>query len=192
MSSLNTKKLLLLSIFLSFAGWLSGQNVAIKTNLLYDATSTLNLGGEFALSRKWTLDLSGSLNPWTFKNDKKFRLWMAQPEARYWFCEKFNGHFVGFHAMGGQYNVGNVKLPFGILSDLKDNRYEGWYAGGGFVYGYQWIASRHWNFEAVIGLGYDYFGYDKYKCGKCGTKESSGHSNYFGVTKLAVSAIYLF
>lgn len=39
----------------------SAQKAAIKTNLLYDATTTFNLGAEFALSPKWTLDVSGKL-----------------------------------------------------------------------------------------------------------------------------------
>ena len=32
------------------------QKVALKSNLLYDATATMNLGLEFGLARKWTLD----------------------------------------------------------------------------------------------------------------------------------------
>ena len=187
------KAKILVGLFLIiFAANTSAQTVAVKTNLLYDATSTLNLGMEFGLARKWTLDVSGSLNPWKFKDDKKFRIWMVQPEARYWFCEKFNGHFVGFHAMGGQFNAGNIKMPFGLMKHLKDNRYEGWYAGGGLVYGYQWVVGRHWNFEAAVGVGYDYISYDKYKCGSCGSKEGSGHTNYVGITKVAIAAVYLF
>ena len=38
----------------------SAQKVAVKTNLLYDATSTINLGVEFALTPKWTLDVAGN------------------------------------------------------------------------------------------------------------------------------------
>ena len=33
------------------------QKVALKSNLLYDATTTMNLGLEFGLARKWTLDV---------------------------------------------------------------------------------------------------------------------------------------
>ena len=36
------------------------QEVAIKSNLLYDATATVNLGLEFRLAPKWTLDVSGN------------------------------------------------------------------------------------------------------------------------------------
>lgn len=50
---------------------LSSQTVAVKTNLLYDATTTINLEGEVKLAARWTLGLSGNYNPWTFSEDKK-------------------------------------------------------------------------------------------------------------------------
>ena len=37
------------------------QKVALKSNLLYDATTTMNLGLEFGLARKWTLKTSAPL-----------------------------------------------------------------------------------------------------------------------------------
>ena len=40
------------------------QKVALKSNLLYDATTTMNLGLEFGLARKWTLDVPVNYNPW--------------------------------------------------------------------------------------------------------------------------------
>ncbi len=177
---------------MALSGRADAQDVGIKTNLLYDATTTINLGAEVGLARKWTLDISGSLNPWKFKEDKKFRVWMAQPEVRYWFCERFNGHFIGGHLLGGQFDVSNVKLPFGLAKSVRDDRVQGWYVGAGVVYGYQWVLSKHWNFEAAIGVGYAYLDWEKYKCGKCGTKLESSHSNYIGLTKAALSIVYLF
>ena len=106
------RSLILLMLLVSIS--LSAQDLAVKTNLLYDATATVNLGVEVGLSPKWTLDLSGNYNGWTFNENKKWKHWMAQPEARYWFCERFNGHFLGAHLLGGQYNVGGIDLPFGI------------------------------------------------------------------------------
>ena len=55
------------------------QKAAVKTNLLYDATSTLNLGVEFGLARRWTLDVSGNYNPWTFSENRKMKHWLVQP-----------------------------------------------------------------------------------------------------------------
>ena len=167
------------------------QKVSVKTNLLYDATATVNLGAEFALSPRWTLDLSANYNGWTFSDNKKWKHWLAQPEARYWLCEAFNGHFVGAHLLGGQYNVGGIDLPFDIFSDLKTHRYEGWYAGAGFVYGYQWLLGRRWSLEAALGLGYVRAQYDRYDCPHCGEWRGSGKKNYVGVTKAAVSLIYV-
>ena len=35
------------------------QEVALKTNLFYDATATANLGAEVAVAPRWSIDLSG-------------------------------------------------------------------------------------------------------------------------------------
>ena len=146
---------LLFGLFLTLGA--KGQDFAIKTNLLYDATTTINLGVEAALSEKWTLDLSGNWNPWQFKENKKWKHWMAQPEIRYWTCHKFGGHFLALHLLGGQYNMGNIKnLPDFLgsnLSNLEKHRDEGWGAGAGIGYGYAWMLGKHWNLEAELGLG---------------------------------------
>ena len=91
------------------------QDVAIKTNLIGDALLNPNLAVEVGVAPKWTVELSGQWNAWTVGNDHRWKHWVVQPEARYWFCERFSGHFVAIHALGGQYNVGNIgikKLTF--------------------------------------------------------------------------------
>lgn len=189
------RNLLALALFAICGGTLShAQNVAVKTNVLYWATATPNIGIEATAGRKSTIQLFYGLNPWKQEggDQSSLRHWLLMPEYRYWFCESFNGWFVGAHLMGGQFNVSALKLPFGLFPDLKDHRYEGWYAGGGVTAGYQWVMSRHWNFEASIGLGYDYIKYEKFKCGTCGEKLKSSHTNYLGPTKAALSLIYIF
>ena len=184
-------------LFLMVGISLSAQNVAVKTNLLYDASTTINLGVEIGLSPKWTLDLSGNYNGWTFNENKKWKHWLAQPEARYWFCERFNGHFLGAHLLGGVYNVGNWNTDFTLLGtdfgQLKDHRHEGWLAGAGIAYGYHWILARHWSIEAEIGVGYIYTQADKYECPRCGDQlENNKPHHYFGPTKAAINLIYVF
>ena len=76
-------------VFLAMPRTSSAQNWNIKTNLLYDATATINLGLERSFAPKWSVDLSGNLNAWSI-NDHKWKHWMIQPEARYWFCEAFH------------------------------------------------------------------------------------------------------
>ena len=75
----------------------SAQSVAIKTNLLYDATTSINFGIETRVAPRWSLDISGNYNPWNMPNNAKLKHWMVQPEARYWFCEVLNGHFFAIH-----------------------------------------------------------------------------------------------
>ena len=167
------------------------QTVGIKSNIFYDAATTLNLGVEIAFDPKTTLDISGNYNPWKFANRKQFKHWLIQPEFRWWFCETFNGSFIGLHAIAGGYNIGGIKIPFKLYKGLGEHRYQGNMYGGGIAYGYQWILSSHWGIEASIGVGYMYIKYDRYPRGNCGNKLGNGHKNYFGPTKLALSFIYI-
>jgi opacity protein-like surface antigen len=164
----------------------NGQTVAVKTNLLYDATATVNLGLEVGVSSRWTLDLPVNYNPWDFGENRKIKHWMIQPEARYWLCQKFNGRFIGFHGHVGGFNIGGMKLI-----GIEDFRYEGTFYGGGVSYGYQWILNTHWSIEATIGLGYALIDYSKYNCEKCASKLGSDTHHYLGPTKAGVSLIYL-
>ena len=99
MLKMGNMKRILIFLMLLVSISLSAQDVAVKTNLLYDATTTINLGAEIGVAPKWTVDLSANYNGWTFNDNKKWKHWMAQPEVRYWFCERFNGHFLGAHLL---------------------------------------------------------------------------------------------
>lgn len=164
-----------------FTSKICGQDIALKTNTLIWATTTPNVGLEVALSPKYTLELAGAYNPWTFKDDKKMRFWLAQPELKYWFCEKFEGHFVGVHLHGAQYFGG-----------FDEKRYDGYLAGGGFTYGYDWILSPRWNLEAAIGIGYARLWYKESPRTPCEKCHEDKVKNYFGPTKAAISLIYTF
>ena len=173
-----------------------GQNVALKTNLLYDATLTANAGLELRLAPRWSFDLSGNYNGWSV-NDHKWKHWLVQPEARYWFCDCSAGHFLGVHLLGGEYNFGNLKNSISFLgtdySDLTDHRHQGWFAGAGVAYGYSYILGRHWNLELELGVGYVYTRYDVFNCDGCGRKidEDRPH-HYVGPTKAAINLVYQF
>jgi len=168
------------------------QHFALKNNLIYDATLTPNLSMEITMAKRITLDIGAGYNPFEFSKDRHFKHWLVQPELRFWFCEKFNGTFWGIHAHGGEYNVSKIDLPFDIFPNLKDNRYEGYFYGGGLSIGHQWVLGKHWNLEASIGGGYARIHYDKYPCAECGDKSDSGIHNYFGVTRATLSIVYIF
>ena len=165
---------------------------ALKTNAIYWATATPNIGAEVRLAPKWTLEAEVGLNPFTGKNDdgsfgrslKHFRL---HPEVRYWFCEAFYKHFLGLHIPYIIYNVSDVKLL-----GTENERHQGWGTGVGISYGYQWVLGKHWNIEASVGVGYLYLDSEVYPCANCGTKIRDVKKHYFGPTQAAISAVYLF
>lgn len=175
------RKAVLLFIILGFKTVGYSQDFTLKTNGLYWATTTLNMGVEKAISNQVTLEADVAYNPWTFREDKKMRLLLVQPEMKYWLCEKYEGHFVGIHLHGAQFYGG-----FG------SKLYDGYLAGGGVTYGYDWILSPHWNLEAAIGVGYAHLWYKQspnLPCIKCQEKKNE---NYIGPTKAALSLVYIF
>ena len=173
-----------------------GQNFAVKTNLFADALLNANLGAEIGLSPHWSVDLTGEYNKWTV-DEHKWKHWLVQPEVRYWFCDCSAGHFVGMHALGGQYNFGNFDTSLSFLgtdySKFADTRHQGWYVGGGIAYGYAFILNRSWNLELEFGVGYVYTKYDVFKCAGCGKKiEENLSHHYVGPTKAAINLVYEF
>lgn len=194
----------LTSVIMFIAAMPAFSQVAVKTNILYDATTTPNIGVEVGIGGKSTLNLVYGLNPWKFNSDshgeRYAKHWVVMPEYRWWTCSRFNGHFIGAHLMGGQMNAANVDFPLpgfffkgeNLAKAVKTGRYQGEFAGVGVTYGYQWSLSLHWNLEAEIGAGYNWVHYKQYPCGECGDKIRSGHTNYAGITKLGLSIMYVF
>lgn len=204
-----------MSVLLVLLATTATAQVGLKSNLLGWGTTTTNLGLEFGAGRHSTLQVMGYLNPWEFNNERHFRLWTVQPEYRYWFCGKFNGHFIGIHALGGEYNAKKVNFPlstlvWGSAYDINSNfpdadhtagwpniegenagrHLEGWYIGAGITYGYQWILSKHWNLEASVGVGYVYSPLQYF--GRCQQVINKRNLNYVGPTNAQLSFMYLF
>lgn len=184
-------------ILLATPSFLYSQNIGLKTNLLYGIyTQTPNIGLEVAVAPKSTIDFQAGYNPWNLNgseaNNKKRVHWLGEVDYRYWLCQKFSGHFVGAHILGSEYNISAQKLPILFGKESEDYRFQGWAAGVGLHYGYQFLLGQHWNLELSAGFGYAYLKYDKYECRKCGEKLSREQRNYFGPTKAGVSIIYLF
>lgn len=179
----------------AFPSRVFAQQAGIKTNLLYWATTTPNVGVEWWVGPHYTLSVTLGYNAFNFANrtnsagvsaNPKLHHWLVMPEAKYWFCRTFERHYVGLHALYGQYNVGGLRFP----KVFSEKRYQGWAAGVGLSYGYQWALGKRWGLEASLGAGYIYLRYDQYNCGACGRKEGTRRRHYFGPTKAALSLIY--
>lgn len=189
--------LLFVIVFSCISQGLRAQDVGLKTNLISDAVLSPNLGVEVGLAPKWTLDAIGQFNGWTLSHARRWKHWAVQPGVRYWFCDRFGGHFVGAHLHGGQFNMGGFDGRLNLFGTdarkLKDSRYQGWFAGGGVSYGYAWVLNRRLNLEGEIGIGYSYTKFDQFRCSGCGKKVATDKAHhYFGPTKAAINLVYLF
>ena len=191
-------------LLLAFAGSVSAQKAAVKTNALYWATTTPNVGMEFAMGERWTFELAGGYNPFTINKDQniKAKHFLVTPEFRYWFCEAFQGHFIGINGNFTQFNMGSVSVPLqkvfinlapenAPVTDLSVSRAEGWAVGAGITYGYAFPIARRWNIEFTAGFGWWYTTYSQYESRKCGLFQQPFSKHILGPTSLGISFLYM-
>ena len=168
--------------------------MAIKTNLLYGAaTLTPNLAFEFATGPKSSIEISAGWNQWDYEGsyeggNKKFNHYIVRPEYRWWFCERYNGHFIGAHAFFAQYNMSGYDVP---LLFKKEYRYEGIAVGAGITYGYHLPLGKKWGAEFHVGLGAAYLNYKRFSCTYCSEVIDRPSKVYFGPTRAGISLVYL-
>ncbi len=178
-----------------------GPWLAVKTNLLYWGVAlpiTPNIGAEVKLAKHFTLECEVGLNPFKHKNDdgsygRSFRHLRVHPEVRYWFCEAFYKHFIGLHVPYVNYNFSDIRVfGSGSIIDAHDKRKQGWGAGLGLSYGYDWAFAKHWNLEGTIGGGWLRLNHKVYPCTECGTEVAHEKKNYWGLTQAGITLSYLF
>jgi len=188
---IETKSCVLLLVLCCISSTCLSQNVAVKNNLLYDATLTPNIGIEVKLADQWTAGLNLGYQPWPFKDttERKLRHLLIAPEVRYWFTDVFRGWFVGVNAFWSHYNVSKVKFPFGMYSSVKNRRKQGDAFAGGVFAGRSWPLSKRWNLEAEAGVDAGYTNYKEYECPHCG-QSYGDDSKAFLVPKVGINIIY--
>lgn len=161
---------------------------AVKTNLLVWGTTTPNVAVEFGLAPKWTLDVSAAYNPFQLERGGVNHVTIVSPEVRYWFCRRFERHFIGLHALGGTFNIGDVTF---LTKTFETTRYNGWGVGAGLSYGYHLPMGKRWAWEFTVGVGYVYLQYGKYRCEGCDDYLGKDRTHYFGPTKAGISLIFM-
>lgn len=123
----------------------AAQRVALKTNALYWAAASPNLGMEFRVNRHITFNFEGAYNRLDIgKIDSKAAIFY--PEIRYWLSARpQTGHFFGITGIAADYDV-----------TASDKRHKGDAFGAGLTYGYSFVLSRHWSLETTVGAGAAY------------------------------------
>lgn len=167
--------------------------LVVGTNLVWwAARGTINGTLEFPLGGRTSIELAGGINRWNLAgssgNNRKLTHWVVRPEFRFWFCERMaEGHFVGLHALYGQFNVGGVNI-LGMVD--RRYRYEGQAAGVGVSYGYKLDLTQRWGMEFVAGVGGVAVRYTKSECAKCGLPVYRGRAFRVAPTNVGIKFTY--
>ena len=162
---------------------------ALKNNLLYDAILTPNLTFEVKLAKRWTLQVEGGFNPFPLDDTKehKWRHFLVDVEAKYWFCEAFHRDFIGVNVAYSHYNVAKGWYPVGwIYPAVKQYRFQGDAVMAGVSYGWSFPVSKHVAFELEAGVDAGYTWYGKYECPHCGALVAQ-ERKWFAVPKAGVN-----
>ncbi len=169
---------LALCAFVAFTS--TAQRLALKSNALYLATGTLNLGIEARLSRHFTLNLEAAANPLK-SGDTKLHLVGFMPEARYWFSGRPQArHFVGLMALGAGYDISN---------DGKNHK--GDIFGFGPTYGYSFVLGRRWSLEATVGAGLVRYRDKKWNTGESQPARPNDKKTALAPLKLGLTFVYI-
>lgn len=169
-----------ISILLILSGLKSytAETVALKTNLIYDAFLSPNIGFELGIADSWSVDISGNYNPFAFSHSRMWKHWMLQPEVRRWNKKTYEGLFLSGHLFGGQFNY-----------SFDQYRRQGFATGVGVGLGYVWRITRRFGMEVELAVGYARYRYDKYPCSSCGSSIATRSKNYVGPTKAAFNMV---
>lgn len=164
--------------------------MALRTNLLYDATLSPNLGVDVRVDSLRTVGLLVGLNAWDIDKDKKWRHALFSLRARKYRDSLFHKGYYEADLIYSHYNVGNTKIPFGLYSAVKDRRLQGDLVALGGKYGYSWILARNWRIEAEAGVAIGYAWFKEYDCDHCGTFLGNG-DRIFLLPQLGVNVVYI-
>lgn len=162
--------------------------LAVRTNVLYDAMLLPTLGVEWRVSRDLGVKLDGSLAWWGDEKEKVQKMWMLNPEVR-WYLLRDKRFYVGASGNYGQYNI--YKYPIGSIVS-KDTGYQGSMWGAGVTIGYQLYLSRNFSVDFNLGLGYTRFDYDTFGItdGVRVYKERDRSKNFWGPTQAGISLVW--
>ena len=161
---------------------------AVRTNVLYDAMLLPTLGVEWRVNRDLGSKLDGSLLRWGGEHGKVQKMWLVNPEVR-WYLLREKRFYVGASGTYGEYNI--YKCPLGsILS--KDTGYQGKMWNAGLTVGYQLYLSRDFSIDFNLGLGYTRSEYDSFTMtdGVRVYKERDRSKNFWGPTQAGISLIW--
>ena len=161
---------------------------AVRTNLLYDAFLLPTLGVEWRINRNIGIKLDGSLSWWGGNSDKVQKMWLVNPEVR-WYLLADKRFYVGASGSYGEYNIYKYMLGK-MLAD--DTGYQGKLWNAGVTVGYQLCLSRNFSVDFNLGLGYTRSEYDSFAMtdGVRINKDRDKSKNFWGPMQAGISLVW--
>lgn len=166
--------------------------LAVKTNLLFDAASALNVEVEVPIGERWSV--AGEwIFPWWLWERKQVCLQVLSGnlEGRYWWGERrqqkrLTGWFSGFYMGGGLYDL-----------EWKTKGYQGeFFIAAGLSAGYAHTLNKSGSLrmEYALGIGYMQTKYREYIPQNGGERllwQRDGRYSWFGPTRAKVSLVWM-
>lgn len=163
--------------------------MAIKTNLLYDALITPNIGVEFYLGKRWSVAGNWMYAWWksdpdswyhrTYGGDLEFRKWFGRKAAQ----KPLQGWHIGLYGQMVTYD-----FDWGGRGYLGDR----WSWAGGVAVGYSTPIAKRLNLDFNLGIGYLGGEYKEYlPIDDCYVWQVTKQRHWFGPTKAEISLVWL-
>ena len=168
---------------------------ALKTNLLFDAVSALNIEVEIPFGNRWSVSTEYVFPWWLWENRQiAFEMLNFNVEGRLWigyraYKKELTGWYMGLYAGGGYFDF-----------EWKDKGYQGeFFIATGLSAGYaHTIGQRgNWRMEYGLGVGIIHINYREYapRFGSDGEwhliRQSDGQHFWLGPTKAKVSLVWM-
>lgn len=172
---------------------------ALKTNLLYDAATIINVSLEVPIGKHWSI-AGEFIFPW-WLNEKKqnaLQVYNGNLEVKYWFGSRekqkrgkfstMTGWFIGVYGGGAVYDV-----------EYKGKGYQGESLfSTGLMGGYAHSIGKCLRLEYALGVGYMQTHYKRYDA-KISTadnqwrlyRQDSGNAKWIGPTQAKISLVWM-
>lgn len=158
--------------------------ISVKTNALPWAATIMNAGVEIRASRRISFSIPLWWCPWFIAKRHALRVLAFQPEARWWFSGKPNGHFLGPHLSLAWFNLRNGMIRY------QDSGLP--LLGAGITYGYRLDLKNGWAIEASAGAGWIKLRYDRFHNVANGARIDTRRTSYWGIDHASLSIVYTF
>lgn len=159
--------------------------VALTSNLLYDALLIPSLGLEATIGEHWSVAAEWQYAWW--KDDDRHRYWQTYGgdlAVRRWLGDTaLTGHHLGLYAQ---------MLTYDFELGGKGNQADKWTIGGGLEYGYSLRLTRHLNLDFSLGVGYLTGEYKEYEPqDNHYVWQATKQRHWFGPTKAEISLVWM-